>query len=98
MPHSHKLEEVGNCFETFSSVRYLSSVCENGQHAFAAVKQLSNTSNPMGVFCSLKDPPTKIFELHKKNQKVRKVSQNSEINGGVKDLAAGSQCVVGSSQ
>ena len=56
MPHSHKLEEVGNYLETFSLVTSLSSVCENGQHASTDVKQLSNTSNPMGVFCSLKDP------------------------------------------
>ena len=63
MPHSHKLEEVGNCLETFSLVTSLSSVCENGQHAFTAVKQLSTTSNSMGVSCSLKDPPEKKFLL-----------------------------------
>ena len=63
MPHSHKLEEVGNCLETFSLVTSLSSVCENGQQAFTAVKQLSTTSNSMGVFCSLKDPPEKKFLL-----------------------------------
>ena len=79
MPHSHKLEEVGNCLETFSLlVTSLSSVCENGQHAFSAVKQLSTTSNQMGIFCFLKDPK-KRYLSYIKNQKFKSAKSFSKF-------------------
>ena len=63
MPHSHKLEEVGNCLETFSLITSFLSVYKNGQHAFTAVKQLSTASNPIGDILFFKRSPEKIFQL-----------------------------------
>ena len=63
MPHSRKLEEVGNCLETVSLITSFLSVYKNGQHAFTAVKQLSTASNPDGDILFFKRSPEKIFQL-----------------------------------